>query len=139
MLMLLDSSWGLGLTTNATAENCLQFYLFIIIIIIIMKHPLAKEFTKDSYWGFPHWMCHGSIDYTTLVVWWLSKCLNVRKCFTRSQLLLLLLVLFITPSIALFWSESEDYYSTRDGDDDDEYLALLWSLTRLDFHCCNLI
>lgn len=34
MLMLLDSSWGLGLTTNATAENCLQFYLFKIIIII---------------------------------------------------------------------------------------------------------
>jgi hypothetical protein len=54
MLMLLDSSWGLGLTTNATAENCLQFYLFIIIIIIIIKHPLAKEFTKDSYWGFHH-------------------------------------------------------------------------------------
>ncbi len=24
LLMLLDSSWGLGLTTNATAENCLQ-------------------------------------------------------------------------------------------------------------------
>jgi hypothetical protein len=29
MLMLLDSSWGLGLTTNATAENCLQIYIFL--------------------------------------------------------------------------------------------------------------
>ncbi len=32
MLMLLDSSWGLGLTTNATAENCLQIKTLIFKI-----------------------------------------------------------------------------------------------------------
>jgi hypothetical protein len=53
MLMLLDSSWGLGLTTNATAENCLQFFFKLKIYIKKKKHPFATKFTKESYWGSP--------------------------------------------------------------------------------------